>query len=91
MTADFATDSDKLMKALNANTSLVVLDLSATDYDPFALVVDVKASWPLLRILAFFPHVKSELKTKAENAGVDVVVPNSKFIEALRKTIVGEV
>lgn len=91
VTADFAADSDKLMGGLNANTILVILDLSAEDHDPFAIVEDLKASWPSLRILGFFPHVKSELKTRAENAGVDVVVPNSKFMETLKGILAAEV
>jgi len=89
--AHFASDSEGLKRTLTADTFLVILDLSPTDYDPFVIIQEAKASWPSLRILGFFPHVKSELKTRAENAGVDVVVPNSRFIETLRKVLVAEV
>ncbi len=89
--AHFTADSAGLKRQVTPDTVLVVLDLSDTDYDPFALARDVKGSWPSLRILGFFPHVKSELKTRGEKAGVDVVVPNSKFVETLGKLLAKEV
>ncbi len=87
----FTANSAGLKGQVTPDTVLVVLDLSDTDYDPFALARDVKESRRSLRILGFFPHVKSELKTKGEKAGVDVVVPNSKFVGALRKLLTNEV
>jgi hypothetical protein len=87
--ANFTTDSAGLKRQLTRDTVLVVLDLSDTDYDPFAVARDLKSSWPSLRILGFFPHVKADLKTRGEKAEVDFVVPNSKFMQTLRK-ILGE-
>ncbi len=89
VTAHFVSNSDELMERLTADTSLVVIDLSAADHDPFAIARTLKGRRPSLRILGFFPHVKTDLKTRGEKAGVDFVVPNSKFMETLRK-ILGE-
>ncbi len=88
--AHFTTDSAGLKTQLTPDTALVVLDLSDTDYDPFTVARDLKGSCPSLRILGFFPHVKADLKTRGEKAGVDVIVPNSRFMETLRKLLVEE-
>ena len=88
--AHFTADSAGLKRQVTRDTVLVVLDLSETDYDPFALARDVKESWPSLRILGFFPHVRADLKARGERAGVDVIVPNSKFIETLGKLLAKE-
>ena len=91
VTARFVSDSEGLKRTLEADAFLVVLDLSSTEYEPFIIIQLVKTSWPSLRILGFFPHVKYELKTRAEKAGVDVVVPNSKFMETLKEMLAAEV
>ncbi len=89
--AYFAADSAGLKRQVTPDTVLVVLDLSDPDYDPFEAARDMKGAWPSLQILGFFPHVKAELRTQGERAGVDVIVPNSKFLETLKKVLGQEV
>ncbi len=43
-----------------------------------------------LMILGFFPHVRTELRTSAMNAGVDYVVPNSGLLKTLKKVLTDE-
>ncbi len=86
----FAADSEELKRTLAADTVLVILDLSSTDYDPFAITQMLKTTRPSLRILGFYPHVKTDLKTRGEEASIDVIVPNSKFLTTLGKLLAEE-
>ena len=66
---------------------LVVLDLSSSEYDPFSCARTLKAIRPSLSILGFFPHVRTELKTRAKDSGIDYVVPNSSFLKNLKNLL----
>ncbi len=57
--------------------ALVILDLATVGAQADALVRVSKQSGS--RIVAFGPHVQTELLASAERAGCDAVYPNSKF------------
>jgi hypothetical protein len=50
----------------------VVVDLTADEFDPMAVVLDVPS-------VGFYPHVDVDTRRRALAAGYDVVVPRSKM------------
>jgi hypothetical protein len=58
-----------------AGADVVVIDLARHE----EAVAEVRAAAPDARIVAFGPHVDDELLARARDAGVDVVLPRSKF------------
>ncbi len=84
----FVADEAGLKESLsNTQPKLAILDLSSNDYDPFTAAKALKALSPSLKILGFYPHVRTELKILAKKSGVDYVVPNSSFLPTLRKLL----
>ena len=81
--------SEKELNEYVASTGakLVILDLAATDYDTLSCAQLLKQAKQPPQILAFFPHVRTDLKRKAENAGIDYVVPNSSLLSKLRTVL----
>jgi PleD family two-component response regulator len=83
----FATGPDDVGRLVAQNRAeLVILDLSSTDYDPFSLGREMKIKFNA-RLFGLFPHVHTELKKKADAVGFEYVVPNSIFLETLRKVL----
>jgi DNA-binding response OmpR family regulator len=83
----FATGPDELRKLVAQNRAeLVILDLSSTDYDPFAVARELKTKFNT-RLFGLFPHIKTELKKQADQIGFEYVVPNSNFLPSLRRVL----
>jgi len=83
----FATAPDQLNQLVSeSRAELVVLDLSSTDYDPFVVGRELKTKFNT-RLFGLFPHVKTELKKRADEAGFEYVVPNSNFLSSLRRIL----
>jgi hypothetical protein len=81
----FASVPDEIRKtAAQSRAELVILDLSSTEYDPFSLGKELKVAFNV-RLFGLFPHVKTELKKKADEIGFEYVVPNSNFLDSLRR------
>ncbi len=85
------TERDLLREARSKEPNLVVLDLSASDYDPFSCAQKLKTMSPPPKILAIFPHIRADLRLKAERVMIDYVVPNSGFLKTLKSVIEKEV
>jgi DNA-binding NarL/FixJ family response regulator len=66
-----------------ATAGALVIDLQAEGDDPLTLVQHARVARPDLPILGFFPHVESTLRKQAVAAGVDPVLPRSKFAAEL--------
>jgi CheY-like chemotaxis protein len=66
---------------------LIILDLDSSDYDPYQVARQLKAlaSPPIL--FGFYPHVKADLKRRAEQVGFDHVVTNREFVSYLTRLI----
>ncbi len=62
-----------------ADAAGLILDLSLDEQSVLELVRDAKAARPGLHIVGFLPHVAVELARAAREAGVDEVLPRSKF------------
>ena len=83
----FAENPDVLRKLAASNRpQLVVLDLSATEYDPFSVARELKVSYNP-KLFGLYPHVKTDLKIKADKLGFEYVVPNSSFLLSLRQVM----
>ncbi len=89
--ARFADTIEGLKKLLDSyKPGIVVLDLSSSDYDAFSVAREVKTKSDA-KLFGIFPHVRKDLKTKADDIGFDYVVPNSNFLTILRHILLKEV
>ena len=83
----FATAPDDVKRLVAENRpELVILDLSATEYDPFTVARELKSKFNS-RLFGLYPHVQTQLKKNADQAGFEYVVPNSSFLTSLRKVL----
>ena len=83
----FGTGPDELKRLVAENRpDLVILDLSSTDYDPFSIAHELKTTFNS-RLFGLFPHVRTELKKRADEMGFEYVVPNSSFLPSLRRVL----
>ena len=60
---------------------VLVVDLTADDVDPATLVDSMRSGGELggTRTLAFYSHVDTATRTRAEEVGFDLVVPRSRM------------
>ena len=83
----FGTGPDELKRLVAENRpELVILDLSSTDYDPFSVASELKTIFNA-RLFGLYPHVRTELKKRADEIGFEYVVPNSNFLSSLRRVL----
>ena len=68
------------------DVSRILVDLSATTFDPIAEIMKIKAAHPA-PVTAFFSHVQIDMKDRAEKAGADEVLPRSVFAQRLAEII----
>src|SRR6266849_7341931 len=66
---------------------LIILDLDSSDYDPYQVARQLKklTSPPIL--FGFYPHIKADLKHRAEQAGFDYVVTNRELVPRLARLL----
>ena len=91
---DFARTEDGLFDTAKTDVpALIILDLHDTRLDPFALAARLKADDQLrdVPLVAFFSHVETELQRRAQQAGVEHVLPRSVFTQRLGEILSGEV
>jgi CheY-like chemotaxis protein len=72
--------------------TLVIIDLHLQRDDPFLLVGRLKADARLREtpLVGFFSHVQVELQRRAEEAGIDRVLPRSAFTKRLPEILQGQ-
>jgi hypothetical protein len=78
-----ARSRDELLDAAR-QCSGVIVEMTLEWDDPAALIALLKSSTPAKPVLAFFPHVQTELKRAAQAAGADRIAPRSQFERAMR-------
>lgn len=78
------TENELIRDALSNKPELVILDLASSDYDPFSCARRVKEMPIPPRILGMFPHVRTDLRVRGQQAGIDYIVPNSSFLKTLK-------
>ena len=87
----FGTGPDELRRLIAENKpELVILDLSSTEYDPFSIAKELKTTFNS-RLFGLYPHVRTELKKRADEIGFEYVVPNSNFLASLRRVLLERV
>jgi len=90
--AKIVTSEEALIsEATSTHPSLIIIDLAASDYDPFSCARKLKAMTSPPKILAMFPHIRTDLKLNAEKTMIDYVVPNSGFLKTLKIVLEKEV
>ncbi len=86
--AKMVTSEEDLIRETNSmHPDLVVLDLAASDYDPFSCAQQLRTMTCQPEILGSFPHVRTDLKLKAEKVRIDYIVPNSSFLKTLKRVL----
>ena len=83
----FASGPDELRQLVAQNRAeLVIFDLTTTEFDPFSVAREMKTKFNT-RLFGVFPHVKTDLKKRANEVGFEYVVPNSDFLPSLRRVL----
>jgi PleD family two-component response regulator len=83
----FGSRPDELKRLVSQNRAeLVILDLSATEYDPFLVARELKMTFNT-RLFGLYPHMRAELKKRADEMGFEYVVPNLTFLSSLRQVL----
>ena len=65
----------------------VLVDLNAKSFDAIQQIRTLKARHPA-PVLAYFSHVETETKQRAEQAGADEILARSSFVARLPKILV---
>ena len=82
MGIEFAGDYDGAMARLASGPTLVVVDLISSKTDPLRLIETIKKDGGP-PIVAFLPHVQTELRQQAQALGADHVWARSVLAEKL--------
>jgi PleD family two-component response regulator len=88
----FCRDAQATIEAVReTNAALVIVDLHARQFDPFALARALKedARLSTVKLLGFFSHVQTALMQQAKEAGFDYVLPRSVFSNRLAEILEG--
>ena len=86
----FTIDPQKILsQAASHPECLIILDLATSEYDSPSLARTLKQNNHMLRILGYYPHVRTDLEKNAESVGIDYVVPNSNFLKTVREILEG--
>lgn len=73
-----ASHPDSLVALLDPRPAMVIVDLNARAA-PLEAVARVRGLDPSLRVIGFLSHVQADLAEQAKAAGLDQVMPRSKF------------
>ncbi len=75
------TGDPEAVAAAVAGASVLVVDLTDADYGGVSLVEALSAQGALrgVRTLAFYSHVDAEMRARAEQGGLDMIVPRSRM------------
>ncbi len=79
------SDGLHLKKALSKPTDVLIVDLSVAGIDLDAIVAEARAQD--IPIIAFGPHVDTELLKTAKDAGMDNIYPRNAFLKNLHKLL----
>jgi DNA-binding response OmpR family regulator len=74
-------DGEDMARAAVIESDALVLDLDADEFDAPTLVESMRMGRELdgVPTIGFYPHVQQELRRRADEAGVDYVVPRSRM------------
>ncbi len=90
ITAEFIKVHVGLIEKLVSHTpSLLILDLHSRKFDAVELIREIK-NVPALKdipVIGYLPHVETDLKKRANEAGCDVVLARSRFSNEVRQIL----
>jgi PleD family two-component response regulator len=78
------TENDLITDTSSNKPELVILDLASSDYDPFSCARRLKEMPVPPKMIGMFPHIRADLRVRAQEVGVDFIVPNSSFLKTLK-------
>lgn len=82
--------ADELIRiAAASHPACVILDVNALNLRIDGLAPELKAQFPALTLVGYGSHVDAASLRAARNAGCDVVLPRSKFVEVLEAEMPG--
>jgi CheY-like chemotaxis protein len=76
------TEADVMARAKEGPV-LIILDLNCNSVETVDVAVKLKAEFKAIPLIAFVSHVQGELKQKAQEAGIDMVLARSAFSQNL--------
>jgi len=83
-----ASNAESLMQLIEAGPELVIVDLNARS-NCLEAIRQLRAAQPQLRIIGFLSHVQTGLAEQALRAGLNEVMPRSKFSMKLPEILAG--
>jgi len=85
MTVQLLKDRATVLEQIKAKPLAVIFDLNYSAADPIGLIQQIRANPETqgIRTIGFVSHVQVELRSRAEKAGCDVVLPRSAFVQKL--------
>jgi DNA-binding response OmpR family regulator len=74
-------DGEDMARAAVDRSDALVIDLTADEFDGATLVESMRMGRELETTVTvgFYPHVEQDVRRRAEEAGVDLVVPRSRM------------
>src|SRR5918912_4378906 len=74
-------DGEDMARAAVDRSDVLVIDLTADEFDGATLVESMRMGRELGETVTvgFYPHVEQDVRRRAEEAGVDLVVPRSRM------------
>jgi CheY-like chemotaxis protein len=82
LVVDFIKSTDGLIERLALHPpSLIIIDLTCGKLEPVPLIREIKSNPSLkgISMIGYLPHVETDLKRTASEAGCDEVLPRSRF------------
>jgi CheY-like chemotaxis protein len=85
ITVQLLKDRETLLEKIGTRPAAVIFDLNYAAADPIGLIREMKANpeTSAIRTIGFVSHVQVELKSRAQEAGCDVVLARSAFAQKL--------
>jgi DNA-binding response OmpR family regulator len=74
-------DGEDMARAAADQADALVVDLTADEFDAPTLIESMRMGRELDGVVTvgFYPHVQQDVRRRADEAGVDVVVPRSRM------------
>ncbi len=83
-----ARDEAAMCAALVRSPSLILVDLQTMGETSSSSIQAARKALPDARIVAFGPHVQADLLAVAKQAGADLVLPRSAFVQQLQALLI---
>jgi DNA-binding response OmpR family regulator len=84
-------DGEDMARAGAVEADALVVDLTADEFDAAILIESMRMGRELegVATVGFYPHVQQDVRRRAEEAGVDVVVPRSRMAREAAAVVEG--